>query len=363
MRILIDIGHPAHVHLLRETLNKLKINGHEVFVTVKDITPAKKLLKIYGINYMELGDKKDQLFWKAFSQLKYNWKIFNIVRKNNIALGVGTSITLAHVSRLTKMKSIILDDDDDEVQPLFVKYAHPYCNTLLSPDSLKGKRKKKDTIFYSGFHELAYLHPNRFKPESDIFGEVDIKQEEPFFIMRFNVFKAHHDKGIQGLSLEQKIMLIKVLKNHGKIFITTEREIEPELKQYQLEISPEKIHSLIYYATMLIGDSQTMISEAAVLGTPAIRMNSFVGRISYLEEEEHKYGLTYGFKPNQFDEMISKIEELLKMPNLKKKWQKRRQIMLSDKIDVTTFMVWFLENYPESAQIMKANPDYQYNFK
>ena len=363
MRILIDIGHPAHVHLFREILKELKGNGHEIFVTVKDIPAAKKLLNNYGIDFLELGGKKDSLFGKGFSQLKYNWRVFNIVRKNDIDLGVGSSITLAHVSCLTRMKSIILDDDDDEVQPLFVKYAHPYCDTLLSPDSLKGKRKKKETIFYSGFHELAYLHPDKFKPEPAILDELSLSQKEPFFIMRFNVFKAHHDIEILGLSLEQKLKLIKILKNYGKIFVTTEREIEPELKQYQLKISPEKIHSLIYYATMLVGDSQTMTSEAAVLGTPAIRMNSFVGRISYLEEEEHKYRLTYGFKPDQFDQMMLKIEELLEMPNLKQEWQERRKKMLSDKIDVTAFMVWFVESYPESVNIMKENPDYQLRFK
>ena len=181
--------------------------------------------------------------------------------------------------------------------------------------------------------------------------------------MRFNVFKAHHDVGIRGLNINQKLKLIELLEPYGRIFITTERDIEPELKKYQMPISPEKIHSLLYYATMLVGDSQTMTSEAAVLGTPAIRCNDFVGRISYLEEEEHKYGLTYGFKPEDFDKMIVKIIKLLKTQNLKQEWQKRRQKMLSDKIDPTSFMVWFVENYPESAKIMKENPDYQYNFK
>jgi hypothetical protein len=113
---------------------------------------------------------------------------------------------------------------------------------------------------------------------------------------------------------------------------------------------------------MLIGDSQTMTSEAAVLGTPAIRSNSFVGQISYLEEEEHVYGLTYGFLPTDFDAMQLKIEELLTLPNLKEIWQSRRQKMLADKIDVTAFFVWFIENYPESVKIMKDNPDYQYIF-
>ena len=119
----------------------------------------------------------------------------------------------------------------------------------------------------------------------------------------------------------------------------------------------------MYYATMLVGDSQTMTSEAAVLGTPAIRCNTFVGRIHYLEEEEHKYDLTYGFRPEQSEAMFQKIEELLSMPNLKHEWQRRRQKMLSEKIDYAQFLTWFIENYPESSIIMKDNPEYQWRFK
>ena len=114
---------------------------------------------------------------------------------------------------------------------------------------------------------------------------------------------------------------------------------------------------------MLLGDSQTMTSEAAVLGTPSVRCNDFVGRIAYLEEEEHRYGLTFGYKPIHFNELISKTTKLLQNKNLKKEWEKKRQRMLSDKIDVTAFQVWFIENYPDSIEIMKQNPAYQSSFK
>ena len=361
MNILIDIGHPGHVHLLKNLYFKLKSNNHKVWVTVKDISIAKKLMDIYGIDYIEIGRKRDSLQGKALTQIEYNAKLLGLVIKNKIKTGIGSSIAIAHVSRFTKMSSIILDDDDDEVQPLFVKYGHPFADVILSPNVLK--RKSKKTIYYSGYHELAYLHPNIFRPDFSVFSETGLKKEDVFFVMRFNVFKAHHDVGINGLSLNQKLRLIKLLEPYGKIFITTEREIEPELKKYQLLASPEKTHSLMYYATMFLGDSQTMTSEAAVLGTPAIRCNDFVGRISYLEEEEHKYNLTYGFKPNDFNNMVKKIKYLLEIPNLKQEWQKRRDRMLKDKIDVTAFMVWFVENYPESVQVMKENTDYQYRFK
>ena len=119
----------------------------------------------------------------------------------------------------------------------------------------------------------------------------------------------------------------------------------------------------MYYATMLVGDSQTMTSEAAVLGTPAIRCNTFVGRIHYLEEEEHKYGLTYGFCPEQSEAMFQKIDELLAMPNLKQEWQTRRQKMLSEKIDYSAFLTWFIESYPESGKVMREHPEFQFMFK
>ena len=123
------------------------------------------------------------------------------------------------------------------------------------------------------------------------------------------------------------------------------------------------MHQVLFHATILVSDSQSMSVEAAILGVPSIRVSSFIGKISVLEELEHKYELTYGFLPEQSDAMFGKIEELLNTPNLKEDWQYRRQRMLQDKIDVTAFMVWFIENYPDSVKIMKENPNYQYNFK
>ena len=362
MNILIEIGHPAHVHKLLATIKILEARKHKVIVVTKDISSIKFLLTKFEIKYRVLGSKKDSLLGKSFLQLLYNLRCLFILKSEKIDLMVG-SLTAAFMTRITKIPSLLFDDDDDDVEPLMVKYVHPYISKILSPDALLGKRFRKDTVYYSGYHELAYLHPNRFTPDPTILNEIGLKEGETYFVLRFNVFKAHHDIGIHGLSIENKRKLIALLEGKGKVFITTERNIDKDFEKYQLKLSPEKVHSLLYYASMLIGDSQTMTSEAAVLGTPSIRSNSFVGRIEYLEEEEHKYKLTYGFLPDQAEAMFHKIEELLAMPDLKSEWQKRRQVMLKDKIDVTAFYVWFIENYPESAKIMNENPEYQYRFK
>ena len=361
MNILIDIAHPGHVHLLRYSYSILKEHGHNLYVTVKHIPSAISLLDKFQIPYIYIGGKKDSLLGKAILQIVYNFKILKLVTENKIDIGFCSSMTIAHVAKLSKMKSVILDDDDDDIEPLFVKFAHPFSNIILTPDSIS--RKVSKTIYYSGYHELAYLHPKRFIPDVSVLDEIGVKPGEKYFILRFNAFKAHHDVGVLGLSIENKRKLIDLLKKNGKVFITTEREIDDEFKKYQLSVSPDKAHSLMYYATMLIGDSQTMTSEAAVLGTPALKCNSFAGKLSVPNELENKYELCFSFLPEDTDDLFQKIEELLKEEKIKEEFQRRRQTMLADKIDVTAFFVWFIENYPESTRIMKENPDYQLRFK
>ena len=381
MNILIDIVHPAHVHLLRKSYHEMAGKGHKVVVTCKHIPSAMQLLEMYEIPYIYLGEKKDNILLKAFEQLWYNVKLLRIARHEKCTIAVGSSITLAHIAALSRwaifrprINAILLDDDDDEVEPLYAKYGHPFADVVLSPQDTP--RVTKKVIYYPAYHELAYLHPNRFTPDPSVLDDAGVHYErdtkgnvvnvEPYFVMRFNAFKAHHDVGVVGLTIENKRRMVELLSQHGKVFITTERNIDEEFMPYQLRVPQDKVHSLLYYATMFVGDSQTMTSEAAVLGTPSIRCNTFVGRIHYLEEEEHRYALTYGFRPENSEAMFRLVEELLAKGNaeLKAEWANKRGLLLQEKIDYTTFLTWFIENYPNSAtEVKNATPDFWERFK
>ena len=345
MRILIDIGHPAHVHLFRNLYKSLIQDGHLVVVTTKDIPIAKKLLALYNIPFVNLGKKADGLLGKFFDLLNFGFQIFRLVRRHKIELAIGTSINIAHVSRFTKLTSFVFDDDDSEVQPLMKKYGHPFANFIVSPDVLDFERKAANHVTYPAYHELAYLHPKVFTPDVQVLRDFKLAKGEKYFILRFNAFKAHHDIGVSGLSIDQKRRLIEILTREGKVFITSERNLDEEFVKYQLSVSPEKMHSFIYYAHMLIGDSQTMTSEAAVLGTPSLRCNSFAGMISYLEQQEKKYELTYAYLPSQYEALEEKLKELLATPNLKEIFADRRTRMLGDKIFPTPFFKFLLESY------------------
>ena len=210
--------------------------------------------------------------------------------------------------------------------------------------------------------EINYLHPNYFKPDetkiSHLFGE-----KKRYFILRFAKLNAFHDVGRKGINAEMAQKIIKLLEPHGNIFITSERELEPQFEKYRIKIDPRIIHHALYFADIYIGDSQTMAAEAAVLGTPSLRFNDFVGKLGYLEELEHKHGLTFGINTNNPQKLHSTIEKLLNIKDLKKQWAEKREKMLSSSINVTAFWTWFFENYPKSISIMKEDKMYYTNFK
>lgn len=345
MNILIDIGHPGHVHLLHGVAEEMIARGHKVFYSVRDIPVAKRLMEHYRMSpWVDLGGKKDSLTGKAQTVLHQDIQLLKFVQRNHINIGLSSGIVLSHVSKLTSMKAYVFDDDDDAAEPLIVKYGHPLSDVVFTPDCIR--RKTKHAVYYAGTHELAYLHPKRFSPNPVVLQHAGIQEGERFFIMRFVALKGHHDVGQQGLTMDQKKTLVALLKKHGRVIITSERTIEPEFEQYRLPVPPEEIHSLMAYSAMFLGDSQTMTSEAAVLGVPALKCNTFAGRLSVPNMLENKYGLCYAYQPQQFDEMYHHIEQLLaKDPEeLRNEWHAKQQRMIDDMIDPTDFFVNYIEN-------------------
>jgi predicted glycosyltransferase len=124
-------------------------------------------------------------------------------------------------------------------------------------------------------------------------------------------------------------------------------------------VRPEHMHDVMAFASLYIGDSQTMAAEAGVLGIPFIRFNDFVGRIGYLNELELKYELGFGFTPDHADEMLAKVTLLVSKNDIKTEWNEKRKRMLANKINVAKFLTWFYENYPDSVKMMKETPEYQ----
>jgi len=351
MNVLIDVNHPAQVHYFRNLYDALGEN-HKVYYSCKKVPMIEALFNAYDIPFISYGEKKDGLINKALKQLRYDLVCLKHLRELSVDIALGSSASNVHAARFTKAISIATTDSDLAVLPLAVKFVYPFADYLMMPDSLAFQKHPKQ-ICYPGYQELAYLHPKRFTPDPEVLNECGLKEGDPFFILRFTAFKAHHDIGMYGLSREQKWQLVNLLEQHGQVLITSEVN-DPDFARYAAPISPEKMHSLMYYAQMLACDSQTMTTEAAILGTPAFRCNTFAGKLTVIEEVEKYYDLAYSYHPRHFNWMLRKMDQLLKNPETKREWADKRQHLLKEKIDVTAYWVWLLENAPGSLEATKA---------
>ena len=105
-----------------------------------------------------------------------------------------------------------------------------------------------------------------------------------------------------------------------------------------------------------------MAEEAAMLGVPSIYMNN--ASTHYTQHLEKDYQLMHNLTESEEDQQkaIQLGIELLQQKD-STTWKDHREKMLRDKIDVTAFLCWLVENYPESKQIIMNDPDFQYRFK
>lgn len=343
-RFLFYIGHPAHYHMFKICIAKLIEDGYPVKILIKKKDILEQLLTDSNLPYTnimqgERGDKKWQI---ALSLLKRDWEMFKIAWHFKPDLLIGTSAEITHVGKFIGKPSIVVNEDDAEVVPLFAKLAYPLATKILAPDCCNTGKWESKKIAYPSYHELAYLHPNNFSPNKKIIQQYQLG--EKYFLIRFAKLNAHHDEGRSGINASIARKILEILKPHGKVWITSERELEPEFEPYRISIPPLDIHHAMAFAQIYIGDSQTMAAEAAVLGVPAIRFNDFVGEIGYLNELEDKYKLGYGIRTKDEDKLYQILNELVNS-ELTENWNAKRNKMLSDKIDFAEYQYNLFKNF------------------
>lgn len=345
MGFLIEINHPGQVHLLKHVIKKLQRANLNLVVIAKNEKSITDLLTHYQIPFENIGTKGKGTMGKLLKQLVFTYRAFVIAKRKKLKIGVGSSFTNDLLTIFIRnFKSIHLSDDDEEMVPFITKYSYPFATVILAPDCIHFQKFEQKVIAYAGYHELAYLHPDFFKPDPSILSELGLTIHDKYFVLRFVALKGHHDGGHKGISLEQKRSLINYLENQGKIFITSEYPIETEFEKYRIPITPDKIHSVLYYATAFIGDSQTMTSEAAILGTPSFKCNTFAGKLSVPNELESKYNLCYSFQPEEFESMLLKIQSVLITNDSKEIWKQKVELLRKEKIDVTSFIFEYIQS-------------------
>lgn len=364
MRFLFYFGHPAQYLFFRDTINKLKINNlNTVLVTIKSKDVLEDLLKHDKLEYINIQPKERGFskFSILFNLFKRFYKLLIISTKYKPEFLIGTDATIAYVGFLLRKTRITITEDDYIIIKNLAKLTYPITNWILCPEVCDVGNYCQKKIGYNGYMKLSYLHPDVFKPDNKILSKYNIKNK--FIIIRLAKLTAHHDIGIKGISEEFLKEIIKIVEFQGyTVFISSEKKMENKFVGYQLKINPSDMHHLLYSSELLVSDSQSMSVEAAMLGIPSIRISDFAGCISVLNELEKKFGLTFGYKPNQLQPILNKINELLMDKDLKLTFQNKRINMLSQKINVNDFLFWLFSDFKKNSKLYKFNSENETNF-
>lgn len=356
MKVAFFINTPAHVHFHKYTIRELERHGHTVLVLARNYGDILKLLDELAFNYFVYSDVPESKHGKIINFPFSVLSAFRYLRKQKPDLLIGIGLYSTYTSLfLRRPCAIFTDSEPTNFQFMLLK---PIVKAIITPSSFHMDLGPKH-IKINTYKEFAYLHANYFKPDPAVYDLLGISEGSDYVLLRFNAFDAVHDLGVKGFTIEEKRKLVREIEQYSKVFISSEIDLPEDLKKYAMQIPKHKIHNVIYYAKMVVADTQTIITEAAVLGTPAVRYNTFAGEhdMGNFVELEKKYHLIYSF--NDSNKAINKVTELVKKPKLKKEWMQKRDHLLADKIDATKFMVSFIEGYPESlSKALETQKDF-----
>jgi predicted glycosyltransferase len=339
MRILIDLNHPKHVHLFKYLTWQWQARGDQVWMIgrAKDVTTA--LLQEYGFRYVEGTTRRTGVVSMAIELLKKVALMVRVSRefKADLFLSEG-SPAAAIASTLVQAPHITIDDTDHSglEHALYVPFSDVVCTPSCYDKDLGRKQ-----VRFDGYEELAYLHPNHFSPNPAVLSAIGLREGDVYFVVRFVSWEAVHDVGQRGFSRDGKVDLVAKLQKLGRVIITSESPLPPEFEPFRMSISPAKIHDLLAFSSLYIGEGGTMATEAAVLGVPSIFVSTLQAG-NYRELQD-----VYGLMLATADEYLA-IEQAVRWgsdPDVKRAWRTKRARLLQDKVDVASWLIDLIDQY------------------
>jgi predicted glycosyltransferase len=331
--ILIDVGHPAHVHLFRNAARDWQAQGHHILFSALDREMILYLLQTYGLPHRVTYQRRKGKLALLVELVLRTLATYRIARqfRADLFVSIGNP-TVGLPARLMGKPYLALTDTEHATEQIML--FKPLATIIATPSVFNRDLGPKQ-IRYPGFHELAYLHPDEFTPDPTVLTPLSLAPGDRFFVVRFVAWGASHDIGQSGFNLQEKRDLLRELSHHGRVLLSVEGAVDPEFEPFVTHFSPDIIHHLLAYATLYIGEGGTMVTEAALLGTPALLVNTLTAGNWF--DLRDQYGLLYFYPDGRA--ALEKALELLKTPNLKEEWAQRRARMLADKINPTPWLV------------------------
>ena len=267
MNILFDINHPVDVNLFKNAINVIDQNDHKIILTYRPRGKLKKIIEYELKKYspIRIGKHYRSFFKKIFGQLYRDFKMITFQKQHNIDLSVCFGPTNAIASCLNKIPYLDFEDDFEYKIPFY--HANIFSTRHIMPAYIKVN--KKNIYHYSGFKELAYLHPRYYKPNIKKLIEYDLKPDEYVFIREVSNVSLNYKKTNNHI-----FQIVDRIKTKNiKILISLEDDsLRAKLSSdcIILKEPVDDIYSLMKYSRFTISAGDTMARESCLLGTPCI---------------------------------------------------------------------------------------------
>ncbi len=357
MKILIDINHPAHVHYFRNLIKIMEDKGHTFRVINRDNPMINYLLDHYKIEHV-IRNPRPKNKGTAASLLNLGKMIIACIKNSitfrpDVYLGFASS-ACAVTSAIFRKPCILLDDTEHNAMnhKIYLKF----CSCVLTPFYFKKDLGKKQ-IKFNAFVEQLYLHSSVYTPNDDVLNELGIKKGE-YILVRYIAYDAHHDLVAKPLPEESKKEIVETLSEQYKVLVSHESTPNP-YPQFELKIRPEQMHDIEANAKFMITEGATMASESFVLGVPSIYINPL--RVGYTDIQAATF-------PETVINSTENVEINNAIKKLRNKEAKENASIIKQRLEISTinptaFLVWFVENYPQSEAKLRRKPELMKQFE
>ncbi|WP_276302433.1 DUF354 domain-containing protein [Halorussus lipolyticus] len=337
MKYLFFTNTPAQAHQYRQAVAGLEDRGHEVLVLARDYGCTEALLDHYDLPYEIFGRCETQKFSLARELPKHLARVALKARQYDPDCVFGRGAYAALAGTVGGAPVVLVDDSGNT--DLDHAISVPLADAVLTPHTFDKDLGEKHYEF-RGFKELAYLHPDEYEPQADIREKLGVADDEEYAIVRLNAFGSHHDVGEAGFTPAKRRELVEALAEEATVFVSDEggdMDLN-EAPAQAFDLHPALLHDALAEASLLVADTQTMVTEAALLGTPAIRSNSFVGEDdmgNFVDLERH--GLVYNLR--EFDAVLDAATDILADESAGQRWRNLRDDYLDDKVNLTEVLL------------------------
>lgn len=346
MRVLFDITHPVHVHFYRYLIAEFLARGDAVCVTAREKDAAIPLLNDLGIAHTCLSRRRASLPGMLCELALRNARMLRIIDtfKPDVLVAAEGGVSIGLAGALRRIPRVVFDQVDRAPLQQFVgtTFASVVCTGASYLKQHKGDHRR-----FNGFLAQAYLDPRRFRPDPDRLRAAGVNPDEPYSVLRIVRWSATHDRGRKGCTPADVSRFAARLRQHGRVFITSEQPLAGDLEPYRLPVAPLYLHDLLAHASVCAAEGGTVAVEAGLLGTPAVLFNTY--DFGYLQALEQRGLIARAADPTA---AVDLAERWITDPGARATWRERSRRLFEETDDVLARM----RETIESAAVRASHP-------